>query len=503
MSGRRTTESLSSTTEPGDHPADVEPYDARSRPLVHEAVPGAAAAVADLGIDGIANARWSGLARAQIKRVSILDAFPLGASGGLVVVAAAMAAGAPVLLTVPIDDTATWTGLHELVIHGSQVAGTQGGRLIGQRGRRVTWGRTGPTKPLAVAAASTGPVQPVSPVRPVPGDQSHTSVILDENSILKLYRRLTTGPNLEAETLRALARRAEAPVPDWHGSVELELADGTITSIAIEQALIPNALDAFEWLADGLATWLTDGVEVTSTEMLGEIGLATGRLHRSLAGLTDRDQAPRPPTPADRAEWRATAVSTLDAAIAAVGAVDQQEALHLERARSSIVSRLDGFRTSADSTMLQAIHGDLHLGQVLPTPDHVVIIDFEGDPTRDPADRRSVASPLRDVAGMLRSIDHVARSGLRRARLRSDPSGRAAIDALETWIRSARIAFIRGYANGVGDPAWRPAGELLAAFEVEKELAEFIYAATFLPAWLYAPMGGIRALLGDDFETQT
>lgn len=488
---------MSSTTEPGADPADVEPSGARSQPPVREAVPGAAAAVAALGIDGIANARWSGLAGAQIERLSILDAFPLGASGGLVVVTAAMAGGAPVLLTVPIDDTATWTGLHELVMHGGQVAGTQGGRLIGQPGLPGTWGHTAPTEPLAVAAPST------SPVRPVPGDQSHTSVIFDEARILKLYRRLTTGPNLEAEMLRALATRAEAPVPDWHGSVELGLADGTITSVAIEQSFIPDAIDAFEWLADGLATWLTDGDEMTSTEMLGEIGLATGRLHRSLAGRTDRAQASRPPTPEDRAGWQATAVSTLDGAIAAVGAVDQREAMHLERARSSIVGRFKAFRTSADGTTLQAIHGDLHLGQVLPTPDRVVIIDFEGDPTRDPADRRSVASPLRDVAGMLRSIDHVARSGLRRARLRSDRSGRTAIDALETWIQSARITFIRGYANGLGDPGWRPDPELLAAFEVEKELTEFIYAASFLPTWLYAPMGGIRALLGDDFETRT
>ena len=114
-----------------------------------------------------------------------------------------------------------------------------------------------------------------------------------------------------------------------------------------------------------------------------------------------------------------------------------------------------------------------------------------------------MSSPLRDVAGMLRSIDHVARSGLRRARVGSHLSGRTAIEALEAWIHSARTAFIRGYANGLGDPEWLPDPELLAAFEVEKELAEFIYAATFLPAWLYAPMGGIRALLGDEFETQT
>lgn len=484
----------SSGVEPsGVEPSGVDSSGTRSQPRAGVVVPGAAAVVAALGIVGIANARWSGLARAEIKRVSILDAFPLGTSGGLVVVAATLAGGASVVMTVPLDDPATWTGLHALMIHGGQVAGTHGGHLEGQPASPARWANIAPLAPMAAAGSMTR-------IRPAPGDQSHTSVILNEVSILKLYRRLTAGPNLEAETLRALANRAGTPVPDWHGSVELSLADGTSTSVAIEQSFVPDAIDAFEWLADSLAAWLTDGVEMTSTGMLREIGFATGRLHRSLAAVAELALAPRAPTPEDRAGWQTAAVSTLDAAIAAVRTVDKQEAIDLERARSSIVHRFDAFRTRSDTTMLQALHGDLHLGQVLPTPDRVVIIDFEGDPTRDPGDRRSVSSPLRDIAGMLRSIDHVARSGLRRARLNSGVSGHASIEALESWIHAARIAFVGGYGSGLGEPGWRPDAELLAAFEVEKELAELIYAATFLPAWLYAPMGGMRALLGDEFK---
>ena len=139
------------------------------------------------------------------------------------------------------------------------------------------------------------------------------------------------------------------------------------------------------------------------------------------------------------------ALSTLERAISAVGAIDGREAVRLERARPSIGRILDGLMTSSGATMLQRIHGDLHLGQVLPTPDRVVIIDFEGDPTRDPEDRRSISSPLRDVAGMLRSIDHVARSGMRRARLPGGAPGNAGSGALEEWIEAARAAFMAGY----------------------------------------------------------
>ncbi len=446
-------------------------------------------AVAALGPDGLAGARWSGLARADVDHVSIRDAFPLGTGGGVVVLSVSRHDGAPVLLTLPLDDPATWTGLHQLAIVGGTVVGTHGGQLEG---------RPGPaSNPPSVDRAGARSTQGV---RPIPGDQSHTSMVLGEESIVKLYRRLTAGPNLEAETLRALAGRPGAPVPDWHGSVDVTLSDGDVTSIAIDQAFIHDAADAFEVVADGLAVWLAGGSETMATAILHDIGSATGRLHRDLAQSGDSGLAPRPATPGDRAAWVGAALSTLERAISAVGAIDGREAVRLERVRPSIGRILDGLMTSSGATMLQRIHGDLHLGQVLPTPDRVVIIDFEGDPTRDPEDRRSMSSPLRDIAGMLRSIDHVARSGLRRARLPGGTPGNAGSGALEEWIEAARAAFMTGYGTGLEDPEWRPDPGLLRAFELDKELAEFIYAAAYLPTWIYAPMGGIRALLGKDFE---
>jgi maltokinase len=144
-------------------------------------------------------------------------------------------------------------------------------------------------------------------------------------------------------------------------------------------------------------------------------------------------------------------------------------------------------------------HGDYHLGQVLIAPDGFRIIDFEGEPALSPEERRAHRPALRDVASMLRSLDHVGRSAVRRAEERHGRSlERAGLD-LDAWQRRARERFLEAYADGLREarvwPDIDPA--LLRAFEIDKELYEFAYAATYLPSWLYAPTEGLRALFAD------
>lgn len=466
--------------------------------VVPEIVTRAHEAIAALGPSGLVNARWAGLARTGLASVSLVDAFRLGDAGGVAIVQAHRVDGVTTLLTLPLEVDATWIGLLELATRGGSVEGALGGRLDGHPARAAAqWPGEGMRSSEAAPRA-----------RHAPGDQSHTSVIVDEAQILKLYRRLTGGANPEVELLSSLP--STGPVPDWYGSVELTLPGGQQTSIAIAQAFIADAADAFETLADALAAWLASGGDAVPTDMLRDAGVATGRLHDLLGSSSNPAFVRRAATSADRDEWLRAALATLDAAVLAVANVDRNETGRLERARLSIERGITALATETSPEDLHRIHGDLHLGQLLPIPDGVLIIDFEGDPTRSPAERASVASPLRDVAGMLRSIDHVARSGLRRAvaaqsswgetgtgSTGSDLPGRdATADALEAWIHAARTAFIEGYAVGLRNPTWRPNAALLRAMEFDKELAEYVYAATFLPAWLYAPMGGMRGLLG-------
>ena len=145
-------------------------------------------------------------------------------------------------------------------------------------------------------------------------------------------------------------------------------------------------------------------------------------------------------------------------------------------------------------------HGDYHLGQVLIAPDGYRIIDFEGEPLGPPDDRRAHRSPLRDLASMLRSIDHVGRSGGRRAVARNGgPLERPGLD-LPGWLRRSRERFLEAYQVGLRESrVWieiDPA--LLRAFEIDKELYEFAYAATYLPSWLWAPTEGLRGLFEAD-----
>jgi maltokinase len=158
------------------------------------------------------------------------------------------------------------------------------------------------------------------------------------------------------------------------------------------------------------------------------------------------------------------------------------------------------------SRYLQRIHGDYHLGQVLKVegPDgRWVVIDFEGEPARSLVERRRLASPLQDVAGMLRSFDYAAFQPLV---LGEDPDtpgpslqelarfeGPAA-----AWLEANRDAFLDGYLAGAGDSVWL-AGDhelLLRAFELDKAVYEVMYEARHRPPWLQIPLGGIRRLLG-------
>ncbi len=461
--------------------------------------PDRAAAALERIRPSLAQARWTGLHGAAVERLEPLEAVPL--DEGVLVIAEVRIAGAltPVLVSVPEDEAAVARELVRLASGGGSRQGGHGGRLVG---------RPGP--------GGAVPVPGDAPVRVVAGDQTHTSLVVGGDAIVKLYRRLDPGPGVESGMLAALAGHPEAPVPPWFGAVELELADGRSLPVAIVQGYLGDLPDAFEVLADELAAGIrTDDAEPGSAGAgrLGEgpwarglpvaIARATAALHRVLAGLDDASARPCPATLGDRARWLADAEVRIGAATRAVASLGTAAgtaagtdgpaiAEGLERAEPAIRRALRPLGDAAIPTMLQRIHGDLHLGQVLPTRDgEVRLIDFEGDPTVAAAARGGLDTPLRDLATLLRSLDHVARSAARRAG--RDPV--QPIPVVEDWLRAARGDVLDAYGRAVGGspPVDRA---LLRALEVDKELAELVYAATFLPTWLYAPVGGLRALAG-------
>ncbi len=340
--------------------------------------------------------------------------------------------------------------------------------------------------------------------RPLGRDQSNTSFVLGDALLLKGYRRIQAGLNPDLELTAFLSEEAGFPgVPPLAGWAEAISRDGGAATVAMLQAFVADADDLYETLAQRLASFMAGPPELVNLEdvtgVAEDLGLLVAGLHAALAeppadapGL-----APRLATRDELKAWRLEAHRQLNRAIPAVAAVDQDAAGELRRQAAAIAARASRFEALASAPIVMRIHADLHLGHVLVGDDGYHVVDFEGDPLRPVEDRRRPDSPLRDVASMLRSLDHVARSARRLAERRmGGPPDRSGLDA-EAWIERARARFLGAYAEGLlraGSPVTLDL-DLLDAFEVAREMDELADAATGLPSWLWAPREGMRWLL--------
>jgi predicted trehalose synthase len=298
--------------------------------------------------------------------------------------------------------------------------------------------------------------------RPIGHDQSNTSIVLGERLVLKLYRRLERGAHPDIEIGRYLTEQASiAFVPAYAGCVRWQGH-----AIAMLQSYVCGAEEGWQWAGEAVIAGQTADFE--------RLGANTATLHRALAGLASRTAGP-----AELAEWRHSAELQLERVLRLVdGDVGEELAGFAPRLREEFAS----LERPAEPPVLSRVHGDYHVGQVLRSGDGSLrVVDFEGEPTKSLDERIRLGTPLRDVAAMLRSFDHLARHvdrDLHPGHLRE----------IEGWIDDARSRFLHAY--GPHDPV------LLRALEVEKETYEFVYAATFLPDWMYAAVGGMRWLMG-------
>jgi maltose alpha-D-glucosyltransferase/alpha-amylase len=334
--------------------------------------------------------------------------------------------------------------------------------------------------------------------RPLDADQSNTSVVIGEQLLLKAYRRIEAGLNPELELVAFLTEEAGFPaVAPLAGYAEIVSASAGAATVAIAQGYVADGADAYEAIAESLTGWLLAPGQVSvefATETAAELGSLTAGLH---AALEDARGLPEfEPREATRAEIRAWGRAAQRQLVRAVDVTPGEAGGVLHDLASAIAAELTVFEALASPPILTRVHGDYHLGQVLIAGDGYRVVDFEGEPLRPIEERRAHGSPLRDVACMLRSLDHVGRSAGRRAVARRG----AAIEApgldLAAWLRRSRERFVEAYRAGL-----RAAGSaivvdsaLLRAFEIEKETYEFIYASTYLPSWLWAPTEGMLGL---------
>lgn len=304
--------------------------------------------------------------------------------------------------------------------------------------------------------------------RRLAGEQSNTSVALGEAWLLKLYRRLEPGENPDLEMPRFLTDAGFDHVPAVTGDVLYVPADGEPTVVAMLQSFLPDAVDAWRWLLGELAA----GRPVLEAVM--RIGETTARMHATLASRPQATGFPaRAATVDDRTAWRVSAEDQLVQAVAAAPQVAEQAAA---------VSRAFDAIDAATDARVSRIHGDYHLGQLLRSGRDFWVIDFEGEPARPLSVRRQPSSPLRDVAGMLRSLDYAARTVER--------DGTASGFDADGWLAAAREAFLRAYRSG----GMAMDGPLLRAFELEKACYEVHYEADNRPDWTWLPTRALQRL---------
>jgi maltokinase len=302
-------------------------------------------------------------------------------------------------------------------------------------------------------------------------EQSNTSAILGERLMLKLYRLLEPGINPEVELLAFLTESGFRHAPLVGGWVIYGSREGDAAA-AIVQSRVPAESDAWAWL---LAQLASPAGRASGLAAAAQIGGITAALHAALRSRPEHPDFPaRAATGEELAGWQAGAMAQLHDALQAL---DGERRARLERVAPAVRQRLEVLGDPAAGLSLQRIHGDYHLGQLLATADGFVVTDFEGEPSRPLAERRQPASPLRDVAGMMRSLDYAARSAERRD-----------VDvAADGWLRDARSALLTAYGS-IGE------SPVLTAYELEKACYEVRYEANFRPDWVWLPLEAIERM---------
>jgi maltokinase len=312
-------------------------------------------------------------------------------------------------------------------------------------------------------------------------EQSNTSLVFGDVAIMKAFRRIEPGLNPDIEIHAELSRLGARHVAKLLGHVTATI-DGAPWSLAMLQEFMTTATDGWLLAIASVRDLMAEAdlhAEEAGGDFAGEaqrLGVSTAEVHADLAKSfgTSRMVA------SDLAERSAAMSTRLDAALIEVPALGEV-ADGLREAYADLAA----YR---EPVIAHRLHGDLHLGQVLRTAHRWVFLDFEGEPAKSISDRRAQDSPIRDVAGMLRSFDYAARHQLIDVGATQQSEFRAT-----EWADRNRAAFCAGYAEGGGIDPFATA-VLLRAFEADKAVYELVYEARNRPNWLPIPLASLQRL---------
>jgi maltose alpha-D-glucosyltransferase / alpha-amylase len=350
----------------------------------------------------------------------------------------------------------------------------------------------------------------------IAAEHSNSCLTIGDAAAVKLYRRVSTGTHPEAEMNRYLTNQGFSNAPSLLGDVVHVAGDGTCSTIAIVAEFIRNEGDAWVWILDHITRLLDAHVPaaamVASREDLltdcnaicRAIGRRLGEMHSVLKRRSsDIAFEPQSAASSDVAKWASTIKQRIEKAFKSLSHLqtwtrdqDRESAQHLLREREKIVSAVDVLAEAGEGTPITRIHGDFHLGQVLVSSGDAYIIDFEGEPGTATAERRAKTSPLRDVAGLLRSIDYAGASLIDREAIGTVPVDDAQRDELMSQFRArASQEFLSAYWETSGAQPDTPTKCLLGLFLIEKAVYEIAYEAANRPTWIGVPVAGLLRIL--------
>ena len=358
-------------------------------------------------------------------------------------------------------------------------------------------------------------------------EQSNTSIVYGDAAILKIFRRLEAGEHPDVEIGRFLTDGRDggggfSHTPALLGTIRFEEEDAAAVA-GMLQALVPGPSDAWTYILERARPWF--GALPTATQPAPEVAADAERLGRITREMHEALAAPRasgidafspePATDEDVEEWAESSREMMEHGFTLLDERLRAGALPAERVSEAraLVGRRDAYLDHIEE-LVESVgddagerirhHGDYHLGQVLRSAaGDFFVIDFEGEPARPLEERRRKHSPLRDVAGMLRSFAYAAATLAQERRGALEP--RVLEPRAAQWERAAREAFIRGYQGATGAapaassrvlPKSRAATDaLIGLFETEKVFYELAYELNNRPDWVWIPLRGIARLL--------
>jgi maltose alpha-D-glucosyltransferase/alpha-amylase len=355
-------------------------------------------------------------------------------------------------------------------------------------------------------------------IRRLSAEQSNSSLIIGEQAVLKLVRRVTEGISPETEMTRHLTERGFGQTAPLLGEVVRVTPDGVPRTLVVVQGFVRNQGDGWGWTTEFLSRAVGEMAVTEAPEeeqqdaftgysvFATALGKRLAEMHALLAEPSD-DPAfqPEPASAQDAQGWAEGAQRQLEAAFRAIAAPrdggraeDAERAERLLAQRDALMAAIGRMAASVEGVLKTRIHGDFHLGQVLVVQGDACIIDFEGEPAKTLEQRRAKSSPLRDVAGLLRSIDYAV------ATAQTQDGGAVEVGErhlamLESFRERAVGEFLDAYraVHAAAPRPWAPheaEATLLDLFLLEKAAYEVCYEVANRPTWLHIPLRGLDEL---------